>query len=172
MTIIITGSPRKGRYSDRIAEAYHEISGGELIYARDVNASPCKGCGYCRGKGNGRCIQNDDMQPIIEKVRKADTLVLVSPIYWWQVTGTIKNVIDRLYALDVDGFKGKRLVVIMNGGSEPDDKEYELLEGQFKEMADYIGMSYMFLGVGTPEGQEEEFQRKLEGVRELARKNG
>lgn len=98
--------------------------------------------------------------------------MLVSPIYWWQVTGTIKNVIDRLYALDVDGFKGKRLVVIMNGGSEPDDKEYELLEGQFKEMADYIGMSYTFLGVGTPEGQEEEFQRKLEGVRELARKNG
>ena len=172
MTLIITGSPRKGKYSDRIAEAYHEISGGELIYARDVNALPCKGCGYCRGKGEGRCIQKDDMQPIIEKVRKADTIVLVSPIYWWQVTGTIKSVIDRLYALDVDGFRGKRLVVIMNGGSEPDDKEYELLEGQFREMADYIGMGYSFLGVGTPEGQEEEFQRKLEGVRELARKNG
>ena len=86
------------------------------------------------------------------------------------MAGTIKPLIDRLYALSEEDYKGKKLTVIMNGESEPSDKEYEILEAQFKEMADYIGMDYEFLGVGTPEGSEESFQKSLEQVRELAGK--
>ena len=41
MEIIIAGSPRKGMYSDRMAEAYASITGGEIIYARSVNVHPC-----------------------------------------------------------------------------------------------------------------------------------
>ena len=166
MTLIIAGSPRKGGYSDRIAETYREVSGGEIVYARDLDVKPCIACSYCKRNGDGNCFRTDDMPPVLEKIRKAGTIVIASPIYWWQVTGTVKNVIDRMYALKEGELKGKRLVIIMNGESENDDKEYELLEAQFKEMADYIGMNYTFIGIGTPEGKEEEFQKKLEDLKE------
>lgn len=168
MTLIIAGSPRKGKYSDRIAETYRSVNGGEIIYARNLSVAPCIACSYC--KKEGKCFRNDDMNSIIEKFRASDKIVIVSPIYWWQVTGTIKPIIDRLYALDKEDYKGKTLTVIMNGESDPSDKEYELLEGQFKEMTDYIGMKYEFLGVGTPEDDEEYFQKGLEQVRKLAAK--
>ena len=168
MNIIIAGSPRKGRYSDRIAEAFREEAGGEIIYARDLDAKPCIACGYCKGKGDGRCFQNDSMAGVLEKVRAADTVVLVSPVYWWQVTGSIKLVIDRLYALKGSDWEGKKLVVIMNGEADPDDREYELLRDQFKEMADYVKAGYSFLGVGTPEDDEKSFAKVLDEVKAFA----
>ena len=97
MEIVIAGSPRKGMYSDRFAQAWCDETGAELIYARSVNVGPCHGCGWCKGKGNGKCVQKDDMPEILEKIRKADRLTIFSPIYWWQVTAQTKLILDRLY---------------------------------------------------------------------------
>ena len=108
------------------------------------------------------------MAGVLEKVRAADTVVLVSPVYWWQVTGSIKLVIDRLYALKGSDLEGKKLVVIMNGEADPDDREYELLRDQFKEMADYVNAGYSFLGVGTPEDDEKSFAKVLDEVKAFA----
>lgn len=168
MTLIIAGSPRKGRYSDRIAEEVQKEAGGEIIYARDLDVKPCTACSWCKGKGEGHCVQQDDMAVVLDKIRQAGTIVLVSPIYWWQVTGTMKLVIDRLYALNGSDWEGKKLAVIMNGEAEADDREYALLRDQFKEMADYVNMEYSFLGVGTPEGDEESFMKVLGKVRDFA----
>ena len=107
-------------------------------------------------------------QETLDKVRQAGTIVLVSPIYWWQVTGTMKLVIDRLYALNGSDWEGKKLAVIMNGEAEANDREYALLRDQFREMADYVNMEYSFLGVGTPEGDEESFMKVLGKVRDFA----
>ena len=168
MTLIIAGSPRKGRYSDRIAEEVQKEAGGEIIYARNLNVKPCTACSWCKGKGEGHCVQQDDMAGVLDKVRQAGTIVLVSPIYWWQVTGTMKLVIDRLYALNGSDWEGKKLVVIMNGEADPDDREYELLRDQFKEMADYVKAGYSFLGVGTPEDDEKSFAKVLDEVKAFA----
>ncbi len=162
--IAIAGSPRKGMYSDRIAERISALTGAELIYARSLNAGPCRACGYCKGKGDGRCVQNDDMPSVLERIRSSDGLVLISPVYWWQTTAQIKVVIDRLYALKAEDLRGKKLVVIMNGEADDSDAEYTILSRQFAEMAEYLGMEYSFLGVGTPEGNEEVFQKVLQKV--------
>ena len=83
MTLIIAGSPRKGRYSDRIAEAFRDVSGGEILYARDLDIAPCIACSYC--KREGKCFRNDDMGSVLSKFRASERIVIVSPIYWWQV---------------------------------------------------------------------------------------
>ena len=159
--IAIAGSPRKGMYSDRIAERFASLSGAELIYARSLKAGPCRACGYCKGKGDGRCVQKDDMPSVLERIRSSDGLVLISPVYWWQTTAQIKLVIDRLYALRDGELKGKKLAVIMNGEAEDSDAEYRILSEQFSEMAGYLGMKYSFLGCGTPEGDEAAFAAAL-----------
>ena len=166
MELLITGSPRKGMYSDRLAECYAEITGAEIVYARTLNVNPCHGCGWCKGNGNGKCVQKDDMSELLEKAKKADKITIFSPVYWWQLTAQMKLVIDRLYPMSEEDWKGKTLTVVMNGAAEDDDKEFELLKAQFQEMADYIKVKYRFLGVGTTD--DEAFSKAIEKVKTFA----
>ena len=165
MTLIIAGSPRKGRYSDRIAEEVQKEAGGEIIYARNLDVKPCTACSWCKGKGEGHCVQQDDMAGVLDKVRQAGTIVLVSPIYWWQVTSQMKLVIDRLYAMDHKEWEGKKLTVVLNGAAEDDDREFALLRDLFKEMADYLKLDFTFLGVGTTD--DAAFEKAMEKVKNL-----
>lgn len=166
MTVVIAGSPRKGMYSDRLAEAYSSRKeNSEIIYARSLKAGPCKACEYCHGKGNGICVQKDDMADALERIRKADEIALFSPIYWWQVTSQMKLVIDRLYAMDHKEWEGKKLTVVLNGAAEDDDREFALLRNLFKEMADYLKLDFTFLGVGTTD--DAAFEKAIEKVKNL-----
>lgn len=166
MTVVIAGSPRKGMYSDRLAEAYSSRKeNSEIIYARSLKAGPCKACEYCHGKGNGICVQKDDMADALERIRKADEIALFSPIYWWQVTSQMKLVIDRLYAMDHKEWEGKKLTVVLNGAAEDDDREFALLRNLFKEMADYLKLDFTFLGVGTTD--DAAFEKAMEKVKNL-----
>ena len=166
MTVVIAGSPRKGMYSDRLAEAYSSRKeSSEIIYARSLKAGPCKACEYCHGKCNGICVQKDDMADALERIRKADEIALFSPIYWWQVTSQMKLVIDRLYAMDHKEWEGKKLTVVLNGAAEDDDREFALLRDLFKEMADYLKLDFTFLGVGTTD--DAAFEKAMEKVKNL-----
>lgn len=166
MTVVIAGSPRKGMYSDRLAEAYSSRKeNSEIIYARSLKAGPCKACEYCHGKSNGICVQKDDMADALERIRKADEIALFSPIYWWQVTSQMKLVIDRLYAMDHKEWEGKKLTVVLNGAAEDDDREFALLRNLFKEMADYLKLDFTFLGVGTTD--DAAFEKAMEKVKNL-----
>ena len=166
MTVVIAGSPRKGMYSDRLAEAYSSRKeNSEIIYARSLKAGPCKACEYCHGKGNGICVQKDDMADALERIRKADEIALFTPIYRWQVTSQMKLVIDRLYAMDHKEWEGKKLTVVLNGAAEDDDREFALLRDLFKEMADYLKLDFTFLGVGTTD--DAAFKKAMEKVKNL-----
>ena len=167
MTVIIAGSPRKGMYSDRLAEAYKEKKEKSIIfYARNLKGAPCKGCGYCKSKGNGICVQKDDMPELLEKAKKADKITIFSPVYWWQLTAQMKLVIDRLYPMSEEDWKGKTLTVVMNSAAADDSTEFELLKAQLQEMADYLTVKYRFLGVGTTD--DEAFGKAIEKVKAFA----
>ncbi len=165
MEIVIAGSPRKGMYSDRLASSYAEARNAEIIYARDVKASPCRACGWCKGKGNGECVQKDGMSDVLSRIRKADALAVFSPVYWWQLTAQAKIIIDRLYAMTDEEWNGKLLTVVVNGAAEDDDREFAILREQFEEMAHYIKADLRFLGVGTTD--DAAFEKAAEKVRKL-----
>ena len=148
-TLIVTGSPREGMYSDRIGDILCSISGGKLVHLREKKIGPCHACEYCKEINIGECIQRDDMTPIYKDIRECNTIAIISPVYWWQVSAQTKLFIDRLYALDKDELEGKKLIVVVNGAEKTGDKEYSTLNDAFKLMADYLKMKLEFLGVGT-----------------------
>ena len=78
----------------------------------DMAIGGCLGCRHCF-KETGVCVQKDDMQTILDALRKADTLVLASPVYYWGVTSQLKRVIDRTYALLKEGSSIKRAALLM-----------------------------------------------------------
>lgn len=72
----------------------------EVILLRADDVRPCMGCNHCRS-GAG-CAIDDDMQKIYEEFLSADCVVFATPLYFWTMSGQMKCVIDRLYALGED----------------------------------------------------------------------
>lgn len=100
--LILSGSPRRNGNSDTLCiefmkgalDAGHEV--GKINVAQK-NIAPCRGCYFC-ARHNGKCVQNDDMAEVLEKMIEADVLVLASPVYFYSISAQLKAVIDRTVA--------------------------------------------------------------------------
>lgn len=103
--LIITGSPRKGGNSARMAETFTEVAEarGHTVSRVDASFEKVKGCMACnRCYSDGRpCVTDDGFTGIGEMIEKADAVVLCTPVYWYTFPANIKAVIDKFYALVV-----------------------------------------------------------------------
>jgi multimeric flavodoxin WrbA len=61
------------------------------------------------------------MPPILEALRKADVLVLASPIYYWSVTAQLKLAIDRMYPLISVKAAIQRAAMLLTCGNKSED---------------------------------------------------
>ena len=100
--LLINGSP-KGKRSNSLKLAHSFIEGiienGEVsidkLNISKMNIEPCRGCFSCWKATPGKCIINDDMPMVIEKEVEADILIWSFPLYYFNVPGILKNLIDR-----------------------------------------------------------------------------
>lgn len=100
--LAINSSPRmdKGNtalilnpFLEGMKEAGAEV---ELFYTRKLNINPCTGEFNCWLKTPGECYHNDDMKMILPKFVEADVIIIASPVYFFGITGPMKNLLDRL----------------------------------------------------------------------------
>lgn len=101
--LVIKGSPRKNGNTSAMADALikgAKESGNEVteVCLKDKKIGDCFGCGACQGNG-GNCVQKDDMTQIYEAMKKADVIVLASPVYFYTWTSLMKRMIDRTFAV-------------------------------------------------------------------------
>ena len=100
--IVISTSLRPGSNSDMLADQFAE---GAKAAGHDVekislvgkNLQFCKGCLACQKLG--RCVINDDVNDIMAQVLKADVVVWATPIYYYEMSGQMKTLIDRMNAM-------------------------------------------------------------------------
>ena len=100
--IVISTSLRQGSNSDMLAEKFVE---GAQAAGNDVekislvgkNIQFCKGCMACHKLG--RCVIKDDVNDIMAKVLKADVICWATPIYYYEMSGQMKTLIDRMNAM-------------------------------------------------------------------------
>lgn len=96
------GSPRKKGNSEILTGAFLEgvrQEGGkpEIIRLCDLKIAPCISCGGCDKEG--KCVVEDDMTPLYQKIIAIDKIILASPIYFYGITAQAKAFIDRTQAL-------------------------------------------------------------------------
>jgi multimeric flavodoxin WrbA len=98
--LAIHGSPRAIRSTSRklatlvldgAAEAGAET---EMIDLCDFRVTPCTACEGC--SFNGICVYEDDLPPLVERMKDADGIVFASPVYIDNVSGQMKIFFDRL----------------------------------------------------------------------------
>ena len=120
--LILAGSPRKGGNTDRLVEAF--VKGAcddntiEIVSVADYKVNPCIGCNSCFTREENRCFQNDDMTKIYEKLAKADTVIIASPVYFYGISAQLKAIVDRLHTPMRNGFNIKKLGLILVGAAE------------------------------------------------------
>ena len=71
----------------------------ETIYLKNKKINHCSGCYSCWTKTPGICVYKDDMQELLTKILDADIIVFASPLYYYSVTGIMKDFIDRMLPL-------------------------------------------------------------------------
>jgi multimeric flavodoxin WrbA len=92
----------------------------ERIHLGDRDLGPCRGCRICFDRGEEQCPQKDDLLVIRAKMQEADGLILASPVYVDDVSGIVKNWIDRLaFVCHRPEFAGKCAYLIATVGSSP-----------------------------------------------------
>ena len=102
--IAINGSPRKKDNTSTLLNKALEgaASNGaetEMIHLYDFTYKGCKSCFACKlinGNSYGKCAINDEISPILKKIKNADAIILGSPIYLGSITGEMKSFMERL----------------------------------------------------------------------------
>ena len=100
--LIISTSLRGGSNSELLAkecakgaeEAGNRV---ELLSLKGKKIQYCIGCLACIK--TGKCVQKDDAPEIMEKLHQADVLVFATPIYYYEMCGQMKTLLDRMNPL-------------------------------------------------------------------------
>ncbi|MFC1780248.1 flavodoxin family protein [Patescibacteria group bacterium] len=107
--LAISGSHRKGGntkilLNEVLKECKKAGAEVELVELAGIDIKYCQGhdSSFCREKG---CIYNDEGGEVLEKMEKADTIIIGSPVYLGTVTSKLKALIDRSVILRRKGFK-------------------------------------------------------------------
>lgn len=67
----------------------------EYVFLKDLDLKACLGCQVCFNKGEELCPLKDDRAMLEEKMQNADGVIFTSPNYVFNVSGLMKNFIDR-----------------------------------------------------------------------------
>lgn len=112
---VITGSPHKAGTSSLLADKF--IAGAEKnghkvfrFNAAFKNIHACTGCNACGM--NGPCVFKDDIErELMPELLDSDMIVLVTPLYYYDMSAQLKTVIDRMHGR-LRSFDGKKSILM------------------------------------------------------------
>jgi len=99
--LVLNGSPRKEQgitgsllkhFVDGMKDAGAAV---DIIYTKGLDLGDCRGCFNCWSSSPGKCVQDDEMAPILERMADADIILLATPVYVDGMTGSLKSLLDR-----------------------------------------------------------------------------
>lgn len=167
--LVMNGSPRPNgntaalvsAFSEGATEKGHSVT---IVNVCQKKIAGCLACEYCHTKGNGKCIQNDDMQEVYPVLEEAEMIVLASPVYYHNFTGQLQCVINRIYALDKPK-NLKKAALILSSGS--DDVYGGAIYEYQNSFLNYLKLENM--GIFTAFDKQNKSEEKLNELREFGR---
>ena len=179
--LVVNGSPRKKGNSVILAEqvmlgAREAGAQVEIFFLHNMSIQPCNACDACQETQD--CTIQDDMQILYPKLRRADAIVIASPIYWFTISAQTKLFIDRWYALQGpqgNALAGKQIgIVLTYGDTDPFTSGAVNAIHTLQDMCRYIeaNMAGIVYGSATKEGEIQDQPGLLEQAYQLGQKLG
>lgn len=174
--LVINGSPKGSRSNTyRLTRAFldgmiraREQDGQtapavEELEVNRLHIKPCLGCFSCWNKTPGTCCIRDDMSDVIEKLLWADITVWSFPLYYFNVPGQLKTLIDRQLPMCLPfmngetqsgghpsryDMSGKRTVLISTCGFYTAAGNYDSVTAMFDRFCGKGAYTTLFCGEG------------------------
>lgn len=107
----------------------------------------------------GQNFADDQFGEILKKMKEADIIVLGSPVYWHNMCGIVRNLLDRFYGpVNSGALSGKKLAFVFQGAA-PEGWMLEKGEYTMNRFAKLYGMEYA--GMATCCSETEAVAKKL-----------
>ncbi|MGN1383597.1 MAG: flavodoxin family protein, partial [Eubacterium sp.] len=149
-------------------EAGHDV---EFIPMAGKTIGFCVGCWGCL-KNKACVVNHDDAEKVVQKIRTADVVVFATPIYYYEMSGQMKTLLDRTNCLYTADYNFREVYLLTTAEAvSPDTPEHAIggLQGWLKvfRKAELKGTLFAggTTGAGTIEGHPE-----LEQAREMGRR--
>ena len=146
--VFINGSPNKNGNTAGLAK--------ELLKGRDyetLNLTDYRIGSY------GQDFPDDQLGEVIAKIKESEVIVIGSPLYWHNICGSVRNMLDRFYGLVEEGaLSGKSLYFLFQGAA-PEKWMMEAGEYTMKRFAGLYGMEYA--GMATNRSEAEKLGRNI-----------
>lgn len=143
----IVGSPRKLGNTHLMVKnvlAGAQTSGAEteIILLGELTIHECNGCHACWK--TGRCVKNDDMNELYDKINCSDAIVFGTPVYWYGPTALMKAFLDRFVYFNGPENRGKikgKSAALVIPFEEDDPQAADLIIALFKRSLTYLEMN-------------------------------
>lgn len=122
--LILSTSPRRGGNSETLADAFlrgaeeagHQV---EKLCLYDQSIGFYQGCLAC--VQTHRCVIHDDADRIAQKMRTADVLVFATPIYYYEMCGQMKTMLDRANPLYGSDYRFREIYMLSTAAEDEED---------------------------------------------------
>ena len=130
--LVITTSLRAKSNTDVLAQrliagakdAGHEV---QQISLKGKEIKFCIGCLACQK--TQKCVLKDDAVQIAEQVKNADTLVFATPIYYYEMSGQMKTLLDRMNPLYPSDYRFRRVYLLSCAADDAEETPDRALNG-------------------------------------------
>lgn len=173
--LVISSSLRNKSNSEILArqaakgaeDAGHDV---EFITLKDKILNFCKGCLACQK--TMRCVIRDDASEICEKVGNAEVLIFANPIYYYELCGQLKTLLDRCNPLYPSDYKF-RDVYLITASAEDGDEVCQTAKGGLQGWVDCFEKARLVKvlsggGLNVP-AEAEQSEEYLKAAYELGR---
>lgn len=146
--LFINGSPNKEGRTSKLAKS--------LLSGRDydvLNLVDYKIYSY------GQNFDDDELDKILAEIKQAEIIIIGSPVYWHNLSGSVRVLLDRLYGtLNREDLHGKKLFFLFQGAAP---EKWMLDAGEFtiKRFAMLYGLEYM--GMATTQSEAEKLSTQI-----------
>lgn len=119
--LVISTSLRNNSNSNILADSFiagAESAGNhvEKITLKDKNIAFCKGCLTCQK--TKKCVINDYAIEIADKMCNADVIVFATPIYYYEMSGQMKTLLDRANSLFVRDYSFRDIYMLTTAAED------------------------------------------------------
>ena len=146
--LFINGSPNKKGNTAALAEALLAGKKYETLNLTDYRIG-----------SYGQTFEDDQLVEVIAKMKEAEVVVVGSPLYWHNICGSVRNVLERFYGLVENGaFSGRKLYFLFQGAS-PEKWMLEAGEYTMNRFAKLYGFEYA--GMATNKNEAEKLGKGI-----------
>ncbi len=119
--LVISTSMRKGGNSDSLADSFAKGAAErgntvEKISLIGKKIGFCIGCLSCQQ--TQKCVLKDDAAEIVEKMKNADVIAFATPIYYYEMAGQMKTLLDRANPLYPSDYKFRDIYLLASSAED------------------------------------------------------